>query len=344
MLYQDAARSHGGSKNTLPLMSVIQQITERKGRRICLEESLPGLIISSSVFPVSKRGGKGLVLWACKEYVTSGMLGLRSAGLAECGFVRMELLSIFARRGVICQGAGHTANGRYVIPGQSREESLARLIGDIGFELPTYPFNWEPAAALVRMGRGENAPVSCHVPLELADEVQPQDLEGSGRAYSGALFHESIRTLVSLDSDVRRAICEGEDVVGGRKMVFKYHIDPNRGHLTGVRVEVKERRENRLAINEEDGALNVVDDDPLDSFFKCCELRVKRGPGRAPSVMIVPVVIVIYRECVCGARGFGPIRAIGEYERAVVGFEILYLLLEVVDPSIEKLRRALGRR
>ena len=208
-------------------MYVIRQIAERKGGRVCLEEDLPGLIVSSSVFPISKRDGKRFVLWACEENMVPGMLGLRSAGFAKCGFVRMESLSIFARRGVICQGAGHTANGRYVIPGQSREESLARLVGDVGFELPTSPFNWEPAAALVRMGRGENAPVSCHVPFELADEVRLQDLEGSGRAYSGALFRESIRALVSLDPDVGRTICEGKDVVSGREMILKYHIDSN---------------------------------------------------------------------------------------------------------------------
>ena len=183
-------------------MYVVRQVAERKGGRICLEENLPGLIVASNILPVSKRSGKGLVLWACKEDVILGMLGLRSAGFAKGGFVWMEPLSIFARWGVICQGASHTANGRNVIPGQSHEESLACFVGDVGFEFPTSPFDWKPTAALVRMGCGESAPVSCHFPFELADEVRPQDLQGSGRAYSGALFRKSVRTLVSLDSDM----------------------------------------------------------------------------------------------------------------------------------------------
>ena len=44
--------------------------------------------------------------------------------------------------------------------------------------------------------------MSGHFPFELADEVRPQDLEGSGRAYGGAFFCKSVRMLVSFDSDV----------------------------------------------------------------------------------------------------------------------------------------------
>ena len=206
-------------------MDVVRQVAEREGRRICLEENLPGLIITPSILPVSERYGKGLVLWACEKNVASGMLGLGSAGLAESGFVWMEPSSIFARRGVVCQGASHTANGRYIIPGQSREEGLARLVNYVGFEFPTSPFDWEPAAAFVRMGCGKNTPVGRHIPFELADEVRPQDFEGSGRAYSGALFCKLVRALVSLDSDMRRTVCEGENIVGSRKVIFEYHVD-----------------------------------------------------------------------------------------------------------------------
>ena len=83
-------------------MYVIRQVAECKGGRICLEEDLPGLIVTSSILPVSKRSRKGLVLGACKEDVIPGMLGFRSAGFAEGGFIWMEPSSVFARWGVIC--------------------------------------------------------------------------------------------------------------------------------------------------------------------------------------------------------------------------------------------------
>ena len=53
--------------------------------------------------------------------------------------------------------------------------------------------------------------------------------------------------------------------------------------------------------------------------------------------MVVPTVSVVDCECVSGARGLGPVGAVGENERAVVGFEILYLLSEVVNPFVEEL-------
>ena len=198
----NGAKPFGIAKNSPPLVYVVRQIAERKGGRISLEENLPGLIVASNTLPVSKQSGEGLVPWACKEDVTSGMLGIRSASFAEGGFVWMEPSSIFASRGMVCQSASHTANGSDVIPGQRHEEVLACFIGDVGFELPASPFDWKPTAALVRMGCGENTPVSCHFPFELADKVRPQDLQRSGRAYSGALFCESVRALVSLDADV----------------------------------------------------------------------------------------------------------------------------------------------
>ena len=175
-------KPRGLQKFSATLVDVVRQVAERKGRRVCLEEQLPGLIITPSIFPVSEGSGKGFVLWACEKYMVSGMLGLRSAGLAEGGFVWMEAPPVFARRGVICQGASHTANGRYIIARQSHEEGFARLVSNVGFEFPTSPFDWEPAAAFVRLGRGKGTPVGRHVPFELADEVRPQDPEGSGRA------------------------------------------------------------------------------------------------------------------------------------------------------------------
>ena len=84
------------------LVNIVRQVAEREGRRVCLEEDLPGLIISPNIFPVSERDSKGFVLWACEKDMVPGMLGLGSAGFAEGGFAQMESLSIFARRGVIC--------------------------------------------------------------------------------------------------------------------------------------------------------------------------------------------------------------------------------------------------
>ena len=61
----------GVAKILCASVNIVRQITEREGRRVCLEENLPGLIVSSSIFPISKRDGKGLVLWACEENMAS---------------------------------------------------------------------------------------------------------------------------------------------------------------------------------------------------------------------------------------------------------------------------------
>ena len=83
-------------------MDIVRQIAEREGRRVGLEESLPSLIIASIVFPVSIGSGKGLVHGTREQGVVVGMLGIRSASLAMCRFVRVKSPMIFARRGMVC--------------------------------------------------------------------------------------------------------------------------------------------------------------------------------------------------------------------------------------------------
>ena len=120
---ENTARSRGVVQKILCLlMYIVWQVAKRERRRVGLEENLPSLIIPSIIFPVSKGDGKRLVHGARKQGVVAGMLGVRSACFAVCGFSRVEAPSVFARRGVVCEGAGHTANGRYIITRHSHEE------------------------------------------------------------------------------------------------------------------------------------------------------------------------------------------------------------------------------
>ena len=105
-------------------MDVLRQIAEGQCRRICLEEFLPGLIVISIFFPISKREGKGFVLWAREQGVTSCMLDFWAAEFTEGWFVWMKASTIFARCGVIGEGASHTASGVDVVTRQSHDEKV----------------------------------------------------------------------------------------------------------------------------------------------------------------------------------------------------------------------------
>ena len=96
------ARSHGMQKFSTRSMNVVQQIAEREGRRVCLEEILPGLIIVLIFFPVNKRDCKWYVLRTMKKNMLPCMFYIWSAVVAVGWECAVKALSIFTRRGVSC--------------------------------------------------------------------------------------------------------------------------------------------------------------------------------------------------------------------------------------------------
>ena len=93
----------------------------------------------------------------------------------------MEVPPVFARGGVIGEGASHTAGGLNVIGRERQEEALDGLVADIRFKQSTLPFDGDPAAPFVRLGFCDDAPVSAHIPFEFPEEIRAEDFDGSRR-------------------------------------------------------------------------------------------------------------------------------------------------------------------
>ena len=134
-------------------MHVVRQIAERKRRRVCLEEILPGLVVEFILFPVSYRGGKRYILWAVEKNMVSCMRDVRSTMVAVCGEVWVEALVVFTRGGVSGDGASHATNGQYVVTGHGKEEVLRLFITNGRLEHPLLSSYWEPTATFVHLGR-----------------------------------------------------------------------------------------------------------------------------------------------------------------------------------------------
>jgi hypothetical protein len=98
---------------------------------------LPGRIVFLIFFPINKGWGEGNVLRACKEDVGAHVLGIWSAVFAVCWEARMKSFVVFARGGVICDGAGHAAHGFDIIARHIQEEAMPRFVDDVWFEEPT---------------------------------------------------------------------------------------------------------------------------------------------------------------------------------------------------------------
>jgi hypothetical protein len=154
------ARSHWGSKILWRSVYVVRQIAERERRRIVLEEFLPGLIIIFVLFPISKGGGEWNILWAIEEDMVACMNRFRSAAITVRGEVLMKSLSIFTHRGVSGDGTSHATDGHNIVARQGDEEGLSLFVSNIWFEYLSFPSYWEPTISFVRLGCGQDSPVS----------------------------------------------------------------------------------------------------------------------------------------------------------------------------------------
>ena len=133
-------------------MNVLRQVADGERGRVILEEDLPGFIILSIVFPVSKRWRKGSIRWTREKHVRSGVFGVGPAELAVRRLIRVKALAIFARRGVVCQGASHTAGGLNVVARKHQEEAFCMLVADVGLEQSALSSYWDPSMAFIRLG------------------------------------------------------------------------------------------------------------------------------------------------------------------------------------------------
>ena len=111
----------------------------------------------------------------------ASMFGGGPAMFAKGWRIRMKASTIFARWGMVCEGASHTTRGLNVIAGERQEEAFHLLIADVRFEQSALAPYLHPSSAFVRLGLGKNAPMSVHVPFEFAKEIRPKDLDGRGR-------------------------------------------------------------------------------------------------------------------------------------------------------------------
>ncbi|KAF8624262.1 hypothetical protein AX14_011800 [Amanita brunnescens Koide BX004] len=111
----------------------------------------------------------------------SSVFNLWATELAMRGHFRMEAAPVFTRRGMVCEGTGHTAGGLNVVGRERQEKAFDGLIADVGFKQAAFPLDWDPSAPFIRLGLCYDAPVSAHVPFELSNEVRAEDPYWSGR-------------------------------------------------------------------------------------------------------------------------------------------------------------------
>ena len=116
-----------------------------------------------------------------KEDVVARVFYTCSAKFAVRRHFWVEAPSVFARGGVIGEGAGHTAGGLNVIGREHQEEALDGLVADVGFKQSTLPFDGDPTAPFVRLGFHDDAPMSAHIPFEFPKEIRAEDFDGSHR-------------------------------------------------------------------------------------------------------------------------------------------------------------------